>query len=44
MTFTVRKSRLKSGICLKRVEDMGEISVRQVSSWELAVDEAIKRH
>lgn len=44
MTFTARKSRLKSLICLKRIEDVGEVSIRQVSSWELAVGEAKNKH
>lgn len=44
MTLTVRKSSLKAVICLERIEDIREVSVRQVSSWELAVGRAINRH
>lgn len=47
MTFTVRKSRLKSVFCLKRIENVGDwnvCSIRQVSSGELAVGGAINRY
>lgn len=44
MTFIVRKSGLTSVICLKRIEDIGEVSVRQVSLWELPVSGAINSH
>lgn len=44
MNFTVRKSRLKSVVCFKMVEDIGEVSLRETSSWELTVGGAINRH